>query len=189
MAQNASNISGLGGNRMAIWQLTTAYAVLTSYTNNTNCCDLGHIKDSDTKTTPKKTPYESEDGIVRALEETRLLETDVILLEADKAKTDYLAFNTRGLNAVLQYRYVGIRGAKYQEIFALVDRDSLFNLKTPGGADSGKYSATHIAPAVSVTFTAGDLTLLTTPTGITFHCTSATIPANQEYAMMETAVT
>lgn len=178
-----------GGNSLQIALLTSANAVLTSYTLGTNCLALDPIKNSTAKIDPSIEKFKAEDGKTYGSDETYEGNTEGIIMKTPKLIVDYLAFTVRDAANHLEIKYQGIKYGKHQEIFKLADVIPQMNLTSPGQSSSMKYESTSVVPATATTFTAGDLTLIETATGKAIYAPGpVVIPAGQEYVMVETAV-
>ncbi len=178
-----------GGNKLVIALLTAANAVLTSYTAGTNCLNLGSIADSEIKVDPSSEKFKAEDGSVVGSDETFEGMTSATLMETDKAKIDYLTFTVRDAANHLEVKYQGKKNGFHQEIFKLADITPQMNLKAPGQSKSMKYESTSVVPTAATTFTLGDLAAIEAATGGTIYAPGpVTIPAGQEFVIVETAV-
>jgi len=188
MAGVSANIKDKGGNKITLIELDSAFALPGTITPGTNAIDLGHLAESKMPTNPKEQEFESEDGIVRAREQSRVIKTEATMMERHKQLVDFIAYSVAG-KTYLQYRYAGIVNGKYQEYFAIVQPKDQVNIQTPGAAKSNKYEATHIAPDSAVVFSSQDLTAIENALGITIRAAGPfTISANREFVLIETNV-
>ncbi len=188
MAGVSANIKDKGGNKIALIELDSAFALPGTITPGTNAIDLGHLAESKMPTNPKEQEFESEDGVVRAREQSRVIKTEATMMERHKQLVDFIAYTVSG-KTYLQYRYAGIVNGKYQEYFAIVQPKDQVNIQTPGAAKSNKYEATHIAPDSAVVFSSEDITAIENALGITIRAAGPfTISANREFILIETNV-
>jgi len=189
MAGVSANIKDKGGNKIVIVELDSAFALPGTITPGTNSIDLGHLAESNMPTNPKEKEFESEDGVVRAREQSRVIKTEATMMERHKQLVDFIAYTVSG-KTYLQYRYAGIVNGKYQEYFAIVQPKDQINIQTPGAAKSNKYEAVHIAPDSAVTFSSENLTAIESALGITIRASGPfTIPEDREFILLETPVT
>lgn len=178
-----------GGNKLIIALLSTANAILTSYTSGTNCLNLGAIADSGAMIDPQIEKFKAEDGATVGSDENYEGKTIATIMETDKAKIDYLAFTIRDAANHLEVKYQGKKNGYHQEIFKLADVVPQMNLSAPGQSKSMKYESTSVVPTAATTFTLGDLVLIESATGGTIYAPGpVTIPAGQEFVIVETAV-
>ena len=188
MAGVSANIKDKGGNKIVIVELDSAFALPPTITPGINAIDLGHLAESGMPTNPKEKEFESEDGVVRAREQSRVIKTEAVMMERHKTLVDFIAYTVSG-KTYLQYRYAGIVNGKYQEYFAIVQPKDQINIQTPGAAKSNKYEAVHIAPDSAVTFSSENLNAIENALGITIRASGPfTIPANCEFILLETQV-
>lgn len=188
MAGVTANIKDKGGNKIVIVELDSAFTLPGSITPGVNAIDLGHLAETKMPTNPKEQEFESEDGVVRAREQSRVIKTEATMMERHKQLVDFIAYTVSG-KTYLQFRYAGIVNGKYQEYFSIVQPKDQINIQTPGAAKSNKYEATHIAPDSAVTFTAENLSSIESALGITIRAAGPfTIPANREFILIETDV-
>jgi hypothetical protein len=187
MSQSSANINNKLGNRITVAFLTATYTpISTALANWTNSADLGHISESGNSTDLSKEELKSEDGIVRKTDKSRIVRTEGTLMQREKALLDFIAF-TMDNKTMLQVKDLGIVGTNHSEVFGIVDADAQFNIGS-SAASSNMYASTYLAPETAVTFTSGDLTNIETATSAVVWATSATIPANREFVIVETAV-
>jgi hypothetical protein len=189
MPVNTNDINDKGGNKIAVVELDSDYAVVSNLVEGTNCLDLGHIVSSEVELRANKEEYKSEDGLIRQTSYEYISETSGILMEVNKLAVDFLCFTVRD-KVYLEYKYMGIRGGKYQEIFKVVRVTPQMKVTTPGGAKSMPYDSTAIVPVNAVTISSGSITAIKaalTHTGIK-TAGPVTIAVNQEFVMVETAV-
>lgn len=175
-----------GGNTLALAELTSAYALLTSYTSGTNGYKFPNVVEVTKTTNVSETKFRSEDGIVRYSESTQEPAVEWTVMDSDKATRDYLAFSMNSPS--LLYHYEGIAGGKHKEYFAIGNPVRMQEMKTPGAANAVKGKFNNIAPNATVTFTSGALAVLASLWGITIRATSVTITNNTEYCLVETSV-
>ncbi len=188
MAGVSANIKDKGGNKIVIVELDSAFALPGTITPGINAIDLGHVSESKMPTNPKEQEFESEDGVVRAREQSRVIKTEATLMERHKQLVDFIAYTVSG-KTYLQYRCAGIVNGKYQEYFSIVQPKDQVNIQTPGAAKSNKYEAVHIAPDSAVTFTSENLTAIENALGITIKAAGPfTIGANSEFVLIQTNV-
>src|SRR5512146_934061 len=175
-----------GGDVLALNQLTDAYALYTPTVTNTTGIVLGHLSSSDYEQTADVTEYKSEDGKVRASDETYNLNTSGVLMQSDKLITDFLAHTVKG-NFYLEYKYGGDYNGKKHEYFKIVKVTPQFKKSAPGGVTSMPYKSTGIFPESDVTFTTTDIASIETLLGISIYTTLAvTITAAQGFVYVET---
>jgi hypothetical protein len=192
MSKNSSSILDKGGNQILNVILNPDNSFpesLVPFTNGAgNCIDLGHIKSSGLSTKADKQEFKSEDGIVRKTDYDYSGTTFSILMETDKDKLDWLAYAIRG-KQVLEIKYQGIKNAKYQEVFRIVNVTPQINVESPGGAGSLKYESTASVQSSDVQFTAQNLTDIETALDITIRTMGPVIiPADREHEIVETVI-
>ena len=192
MSKNASAILDKGGNQIinVILNPDNSFPeTLTPYANGTgNCIDLGHIKSSGAGTKADKQEFKSEDGVVRKTDYEYSGITSGVLMETNKDKLDWLAFEVRG-KQVLEIKYQGIKSGKYQEVFRITNVTPQINVESPGGAGSLKYESTASVQSTDTAFTADNLSDIETALDIIIKAAGpVTIPANREHEIVETIV-
>jgi hypothetical protein len=188
MPVNIREIKDKGGNKIAIIEVDDNYAVKTPVTEGVTAIDLGHISGSDFEQSAGKEEYRSEDGIVRASDYEYTIKTTGILMQRSKKIIDFLTLTVKD-KFYLQYKYMGIVGGRHQEVFAVVRVTPQTKIATPGASKSFPYEATHIAPGGTITISAQDIADIKTELGINVHTAGpVTIPANQEFVIVETDI-
>lgn len=178
-----------GGNLICIAELDSSNAVSGTITNGTNALNCGLVKESQVDIDPTIEKFKAEDGKTYGQDEEFDGTVKGTLMETDKTKADYLAFGVRDKNSFVLYKYEGIKNGKHQEVFAVGDVTPQLHFKTPGGVSAQRFEFQAVPPATAVTFSTGALAALGAAWGKTVKTTSAvTVPAGQEFVIVETAV-
>lgn len=183
-------IKDKGGNKLAVAQLNSNLALVTTLTAGTTLLNVGNISESGTTQETAKSEFKSEDGVTRATDYEYTLATSAVLMETDKTKLDFLADTVKG-KRYLEYKYQGIKNGKYQEVWKLVEVTPQFNLQTPGGVTSMAYESTGIYPNSTVTFTATAISGLNTALGSALtirHTGAVAISPTKGFLITEKAV-
>ena len=176
-----------GGNRIVLVALSTAYAIPGTLTPDTNCIDVGHLKESKTAVTNSVTKLKNEaQEVVRAESEYEGMTTGIVM-QTSKRVIDFLNFTTRG-NTYLQYRKAGINNGKTQEYFAIGQHSSQMSHQNPNAGENMPYEFIHLVNDTAYTFTTTNLVAIETALTISIASTvDVTIPAGQEFVLIETA--
>lgn len=186
MPFDPGDIYDKGGDVLALYQLTDAYALYTPAVTNSTAIVLGHISSSDIEQTSDVTEYKSEDGKVRATEQTYNLSTSGVLMQSGKTITDFLS-NTCKDKFFVEYKYGGEYNGVKHEYFKIVKVTPQFKKSSPGGVTSMPYKSTGIFPETDVTLTTTDIASIEALLGISIYTTLAvTITAAQGFAYVET---
>lgn len=179
--------SSKGGNQIALVELSTSFAIPGTLTADTNCIDLGHLKESGTAINTTVTKLKNEAMEVVRTEKDYEGITRGVLMQTSKRVLDFMAFTVRD-KTYLQYKKPGINKGQTQEIFAIGEATPQMNLQNPGAAENCPYEFTHLVSDTAYTFTTTNLAAIEAALGISIACTTnVTIPAGQEYVMYETA--
>lgn len=186
MARNPGAIVDSGGNLIALAEVSDAWALKT-LTAGTNAIDAGEISTSDISQTTSKTEYKNEKKKTVATDFEYSLNTTGTLMQTDKATIDFFAESVKN-KYFLQYKYMGVKDGKNQEMFTLGTVTPQFKIATPGGATSMPYEHTGIYPATTVTFNSTMLAAIETALSITIYATGASITSSQGFVVKETAV-
>ncbi|RPI19019.1 MAG: hypothetical protein EHM58_03125 [Ignavibacteriae bacterium] len=189
MPVNTNDINDKGGNKIAVIELDENYAIVENLSEGTNCLDLGHIASSEVELKANKEEYKSEDGVIRQTSYEYMANTSGILMEINKTAIDFLCFTVRD-KMYLEYKYLGIRGGKHQEIFKVVKITPQMKVTAPGGAKSMPYESTAIVPMSSVMISADDIVAIRLAIAHVGIRTPGpvTIAANTEFVLVETGV-
>jgi hypothetical protein len=189
MPVNTNDINDKGGNKIAIVEVGSDYHIVTNLLEGTNCLDLGHIASSESELKAGKEEYKSEDGVVRQTSYEYTANTTGVLMEVNKTIVDFLCFTVRG-KTYIEYKYLGIRGGKHQEIFKLVKVTPQMKVASPGGTKSMPYESTAIAASSDISISGDNIAAINTALP---HCKikadrSIVILADTEFVMIETGV-
>ncbi len=189
MPVNTNDINDKGGNKIAIVEVDNDYNILENLSEGTNCLDLGHIASSESELKAGKEEYKSEDGVVRQTSYEYTANTTGVLMEINNIIINFLCFGVRG-KTYIEYKYLGIRGGKHQEIFKLVKVTPQMKIASPGGTKSMPYESTAIAASSDVSISGDDIININTALP---HCRikadrSIVILADTEFVMIETEV-
>lgn len=189
MPVSITDINDKGGNKIAIVELDNDFVVVPALAEGTNCLDLGLLASSEIEMKANKEEFKSEDGVIRQTSYEYLADTTGILMEINKQVVDFLCYSVRN-RIYLEYKYLGIRGGKYQEMFKIVKVTPQMKLATPGGAKSMPYESTAICPTNTVVISAENITAIK---AALMHVGIKTpgpvvIGGNIEFTMMETDV-
>lgn len=188
--QNINEIqSAKGGNRICLVELSTSLAIPGTLTPDTNCIDLGHLKESQTGVTSSVTKLKNEAQEVVQSEYDFEGMTTGVLMQTSKRILDFVAFTVRN-KTYLQYRKAGVVNGKTQEFFAVGKVTPQATQKNPNAAESNNYEFTAFVNDSSVTFSTANLASISTALSLSgvLACTvTVTIPAGQEFLIVETS--
>ncbi len=188
MSANLGNIKDKGGNKIAVVELDDNIQLPSTLTAGTNCIDAGHIANSDLAIKTKKTIFKNEAGETVAADFDYEGITSGILMETDKQKLDFFAFAVRNKKH-LEYKYLGIKSGKYQEVFKIVEITPQMKLAAPGGTKSMPYESTAIVLRDNYTISTGAIGQIETALGIDIKTAGpVTIPGGAEHVIVETTV-
>jgi len=188
MSSNLGNIKDKGGNKIAVVELDSSSQIPSSLTAGTNCIDAGHIANSDLAIKTKKTIFKNEAGEAVAADFDYEGITSGILMETDKQKLDFFAFAVRNKKH-LEYKFLGIKGGNYQEVFKVVEITPQMKIAAPGGAKSMPYESTAIVMRDNYTISSDAIRQIETALGIDIKTAGPVIiPGGSEHVIVETAV-
>jgi hypothetical protein len=188
MSANLKNIRDKGGNKIAIVALNELDQLPSILTSGTNCLDLGHLANSDIAIKTKKTVYKNEAGETVAADFDYEGITGGILMETDKLKLDYLSFIVRNKRH-LEYKYLGIKGGNYQEVFKIAEITPQMKISSPGGIKSMPYESTAVMLSADFDITGSQITDIEAALGIDIKTAGpVTIPTGSEHVIVETRV-
>lgn len=186
--QNIQEIqSSKGGNRIALVLLSSSYAIPGTLTADSNCIDIGHLKESKTAIISSVDKKKNEAKEVVATEMEYEGSTTAITMQTSKRIIDFLAFTVRD-GLFLLYRKAGINNGKTQEYFAIGRTNGQMNHQNPGASENMNFEYTHLVSETARTFTSANINSIETALGFTIATTlDVTIPAGQEFVLVETS--